>query len=165
MGAATIVAAPTLIKTDGRRAAADHSNGVARMSSASTCRAITLLVASGLALAACGSSAPTTVSGSSGVGSSTGRSGAVAGTPVISLKNVQFHPAVLRIGRGDSVTWKLGDAAIGTAHNVTSIGRAHFANSATKMAGTYTIQCNTAGTYAFECTIHPLSMQGRIIVS
>jgi plastocyanin len=47
---------------------------------------------------------------------------------------------------------------------VTSTGHKHFKSSTTKMKGTYTVRFTTAGTYEFECTIHPASMQGKIIV-
>lgn len=104
-------------------------------------------------LAACGSSGTASVS----------RTAAAAGH-LITLKDIQFHPGVLRIKRGDSVTWKWEDADISTQHNVTSLGPTHFKSSTTKMTGTYTITFATAGTYAFECSIHPASMQGKIIV-
>lgn len=89
---------------------------------------------------------------------------AAAATPVVALKNIQFHPSTVHIKVGQSVTWKWEDADIETPHNVTSIGSKHFKSSTTKMTGTYTVVFNTAGVYKFECTIHPLSMQGRVIV-
>jgi plastocyanin len=65
---------------------------------------------------------------------------------------------------GQSVTWKWEDGDIETAHNVTSIGHTKFKSSTTNQTGTYTVRFNTAGTYKFECTIHPLSMQGKVVV-
>ena len=92
-------------------------------------------------------------------------SAAAAGaTPVVALKNIQFHPSTVHIKVGQSVTWKWEDGDIETAHNVTSIGHTKFKSSTTKQAGTYTVRFNTAGTYKFECTIHPLSMQGKVVV-
>jgi plastocyanin len=110
-----------------------------------------------------------------GVGSSTASSSTavkskltaaahVAAASVVTLHDIQFHPAVVHIKVGGRVTWKWEDADIETPHNVTSIGSKHFKSSTTKMAGTYTVVFNTAGVYKFECTIHPLSMQGRVIV-
>jgi plastocyanin len=85
-------------------------------------------------------------------------------TAVVTLKNIAFHPAVVRIKAGQSVTWRWEDGDIDTEHNVTSIGRARFASSQTKMEGTYTVTFTHKGTYRFECTIHPQSMQGTVVV-
>jgi plastocyanin len=103
-----------------------------------------------------------------GGGASAATTGATASAAtashLVTLKNIKFHPGVLHIARGDSVTWKWEDADIDTQHNVTSTGKKHFKSSTTKMSGTYTVRFATAGTYDFECTIHPASMQGKIIV-
>jgi plastocyanin len=108
-----------------------------------------------VAIAACG--------GSTGSSNTTSRTSSAAAN-LIKLKNIKFVPGVLHIARGDSVTWKWEDADIDTQHNVTSTGAKHFKNSPTQMSGTYTITFATAETYTFECTIHPASMQGKIIV-
>ena len=120
--------------------------------------AFPVLAAAALILAACGGSTPSSSSTTTALTPSAGAS------KVITLKSVQFHPAVIHVSRGGSVTWKWEDADIGTAHNVTSTGATSFASSTTKTTGNYTITFNAAGTYAFECTIHPLSMQGKVIV-
>jgi plastocyanin len=106
------------------------------------------------AIAACGGSAAT---GSNRT--------AVAVSHVITLKDIRFHPSVLRIALGDRVTWRWEDADISTQHNVTSIGSAHFKSSSTTMTGSYTVTFPAVGTYAFECSIHPASMQGKIVVN
>jgi plastocyanin len=87
-----------------------------------------------------------------------------AAASVVTLHDIQFHPSVVHIKVGGRVMWKWEDADIETPHNVTSIGSKHFKSSTTKMSGTYTVVFNTAGVYKFECSIHPLSMQGRVIV-
>ena len=77
------------------------------------------------------------------------------------------HPVPPRLGsrrRGGTVTWRWEDADIDTEHNVTSIGATHFKSSRTQQSGTYTLKFNKAGVYRFECTIHPLSMQGKVVV-
>jgi len=104
------------------------------------------------AIGGCGSSSPKPVV-------------TVARPGLVTLKNIQFHPAVVRIAVGQSVTWRWEDADIDTEHNVTSIGATKFADSQTKMTGTYTIKFSHAGVYHFECTIHPQSMQGKVIVN
>jgi plastocyanin len=93
-----------------------------------------------------------------------GASSASANSHAITLKNIAFHPAKLRVAVGQTVTWKWEDAALDTQHNVTSTGAARFKSSPTKMTGTYTVRFTHIGTYRFECTIHPQSMQGEIIV-
>ena len=93
-----------------------------------------------------------------------GASSIPANPHTITLKNIAFHPAKLRVAVGQAVTWKWEDAALDTQHNVTSTGAARFKSSPTKMTGTYTVRFTHIGTYHFECTIHPQSMQGEIIV-
>jgi plastocyanin len=87
-----------------------------------------------------------------------------SGSALVTLKNIAFHPAVVHIKVGQSVTWKWEDADIDTQHNVTSTGPDSFASSTTKMSGTYTVKFPKAGTYDFQCTIHPASMNGKVIV-
>jgi plastocyanin len=115
--------------------------------------AVAIAAAAG-ALAASGFASPTLA----------GASSTPANSHVITLKNITFHPAKLRVAVGQAVTWKWEDAALDTQHNVTSTGAARFKSSPTKMTGTYTVRFTHIGTYHFECTIHPQSMQGEIIV-
>ena len=112
------------------------------------------IAAAAVALAASGFAAPALA----------GASSASANSHTITLKNIAFHPAKLRVAVGQAVTWRWEDASLDTQHNVTSTGAARFKSSPTKMTGTYTVRFTHAGTYRFECTIHPQSMQGEIIV-
>jgi plastocyanin len=86
------------------------------------------------------------------------------GSSVVTLKNLAFHPAVVHIKVGQSVTWEWEDADIDTQHNVTSTGPGSFTSSPTKLSGIYTVTFPKAGTYDFQCTIHPASMNGKVIV-
>jgi plastocyanin len=75
------------------------------------------------------------------------------------LKNIRFHPATLRIHRGDTVTWLWRDS--GTRHNVTS---RHF-HSGSRTSGSFSVRLTRPGTYRYECTIHVSSgMRGAIVV-
>jgi len=47
---------------------------------------------------------------------------------------------------------------------VTSTGHKHFKKFHDEDEGHYTVRFTTAGTNELECTIHPASMQGKIIV-
>ncbi len=82
----------------------------------------------------------------------------------VSLKNIAISPRVVRIHRGQSVTWTWRDKALEATHNVTSVGRLRFRSSNTKLTGTYTVRFSKPGTYFYHCTIHPLTMHARIIV-
>ncbi|MGA3361901.1 MAG: cupredoxin domain-containing protein [Solirubrobacteraceae bacterium] len=122
-------------------------------------KAMSVLLLPGFALAIAASG------GFSTAAASVDRSAATASTTqVVTLHDIQFHPATVHIKVGQSVVWKWEDADIETQHNVTSIGRTKFKSSPTMLRGTYTVRFNTAGTYRFECTIHPLSMQGKVVV-
>ena len=82
----------------------------------------------------------------------------------VALKNVSIKPKTLHIRRGDSVKWTWGDQAIDARHNVTSMGPQRFKSAATRLTGTYTVKFSKPGRYTYECTIHPLAMEGTIIV-
>jgi plastocyanin len=84
---------------------------------------------------------------------------------IVRLEDIAIHPAKVTIQRGSTVTWQWLDGDIDTAHNVTSQpGGLQFKSSETKLTGTYSIRFDRPGKYFYECTIHPASMQGEIIV-
>jgi plastocyanin len=78
-------------------------------------------------------------------------------TTTVTLRNIAFNRATVRIHKGDSVTWVWKDPTV--PHNVTFAHR----HSTTKQKGTYTLRFTTAGTFRYHCTIHP-GMDGRVIV-
>jgi plastocyanin len=86
-------------------------------------------------------------------------------TATVRLQNVALHPGRVVIKRGGSVRWVWLDAAIDTEHNVTSTGGGpRFASSRTMRSGSYAVRFTRAGIYRYQCTIHPASMQGEVIV-
>lgn len=88
-----------------------------------------------------------------------------AGDTTIRLQNIAIHPAQLTIKAGSIVTWRWLDAHIDTDHNVTSLpGGLQFKPSGTRLTGVYSIRFQKPGKYFYECTIHPASMQGEIVV-
>lgn len=91
-------------------------------------------------------------------------SGAKDRPVVVALHNIRFTPSRVRIPVGGSVTWHWEDADIDTEHNVTSVGPHRFKSAAARQSGSYTITFNRAGVYRFECTIHPQTMQGKVVV-
>jgi plastocyanin len=77
----------------------------------------------------------------------------------VSVINDFFSPTNVQVAVGTTVTWTWGSGA--ASHNVTfSDG----ASSGDKSGGaTYSRTFNTAGTYAYHCTIHP-GMAGSVLV-
>jgi plastocyanin len=75
----------------------------------------------------------------------------------VTLKNISFTPATVKIARGASVkwVWKDGD----TPHNVTFSTK----HSKTQHSGSYTLKFARAGTFTYHCTIHP-GMDGKVVV-
>lgn len=85
--------------------------------------------------------------------------GHVASSHTVTLKDIRFHPGTLTINRGESVTWVWRDGPI--EHNVTGSSF----KSRTTSKGTFTVQFNHRGTFAYRCTIHVRQgMRGEIIV-
>lgn len=111
-------------------------------------------------LLGCGSKAATTTSS----GAASGTAGATAGA-TIRLQNIAIHPAKVTIQQGSTVTWRWLDGHIDTPHNVTSLASGpQFKASGTRQTGSYSVRFTKPGTYDYECTIHPASMQGEIVV-
>ncbi len=82
-----------------------------------------------------------------------------AATHVVTLKNLEFHPATVSIHRGDSVKWLWRDG--GEEHNVT----AHGFRSHTQTRGSFTVRFTHAGTFKYRCTIHVAEgMTGKVVV-
>jgi plastocyanin len=93
--------------------------------------------------------------------------GATSAPTIVKLKNVVISPKRVTIKRGATVTWKFLDGDIDTEHNVTSerrSGALRFHSSTSKQTGSYSVRFAKPGTYYYECTIHPQSMQGEIVV-
>jgi plastocyanin len=82
---------------------------------------------------------------------------ASAGTAQVLIKDFKFQPDRITINRGDTVTWTHPGPA---SHTV------KFADSESpilKNGGTYSKTFNQAGTFSYECGIHPY-MKGTVIV-
>jgi len=86
-------------------------------------------------------------------------------THVIKAKNIAFTPERLTIHPGDRVTWKFLDANLRSPHTVTSEGSQRFKDSPNpRLTGSFTVTFKKRGTYRFQCTVHPASMNGAITV-
>ena len=78
---------------------------------------------------------------------------------------LNFQPATITvvIGVNNTIKWVNSDTV---AHTVMSTsGPAEFGNDGTIAAGaTFTWTMTTAGTYQYECSLHPTNMHGTVIV-
>jgi plastocyanin len=84
-----------------------------------------------------------------------------AGTKTVTLKDIAFSPSRLTVSKGTTVTFSWKDD--GTRHNVTSIGKKRFKTIGDRTSGERRVRFGKAGTYQYECTLHP-GMSGRITV-
>ena len=111
--------------------------------------AMTVLLGTLFALAACssGTSAP----------SSGGTSGGTSGGNTVTLQNVAFNPASLSVKAGDTVTFKNADQV---PHNIV-VGTDDLGIQQPGESKTW--KAPKDGTYVMKCLIHP-SMQGQITV-
>jgi plastocyanin len=80
-----------------------------------------------------------------------------ASTTTVTLKDISFKKATVKIAKGASVkwVWKDGD----TPHNVTFASK----HSKTQKSGSYTLRFAKTGTFKYHCTIHP-GMDGKVVV-
>ena len=82
-------------------------------------------------------------------------------TRTVTLKDISFSPRNLTVSRGATVTFAFRDGD--TTHNVTSTGARRFKTIASRSAGSVARTFRRAGSYRYECTLHP-GMTGRITV-
>ena len=68
-----------------------------------------------------------------------------------------FHPPVIQITKGQTVTWSFNDN--GTPHNVKGTGW----GSGDQASGTFQHTFTAPGSYRYSCTLH-LGMNGRVDV-
>ena len=115
------------------------------------------MVTAGLLVAGCGGSSPTGAGG----GGAGGGSGPVEATSV-TVGNNFFSPEPILVSPGERVTWTW--AGGGNVHNVTFASNA-IPSSRTQLSGSYqAVMPTEPGVYAYQCTIHPSSMNGLITV-
>jgi len=83
----------------------------------------------------------------------------------VQVSDFQFSPATLtNIPAGTTITWAWqGTTAV---HNVTFAAAAGVpADITNRTSGSVTRTFNTAGTFTFQCTNHPGSMNGSVTVT
>ena len=86
-------------------------------------------------------------------------------TNTVDIQGFAFSPDTITITKGTTVTWTNKDSA---AHTVKGIGAAltsgTFSSGTLNQGQTYSQTFNEAGTFDYECSIHP-SMKGKVIVT
>lgn len=115
----------------------------------------TRILAVALIVAACGGSDGSYGSGPGG-GTTAGTTGSTSNS--ITVSDNKFTPAATTVTPGTTVTWTWAQGA--TTHNVTFDDGT---KSASQSTGTYARTFGAAGSYAYQCTIHP-GMSGSVTV-
>lgn len=79
-----------------------------------------------------------------------------------SSHNGSTNPAVDTIPVGGTVTWTWSGNLV---HSVRSVGLPQFQNGGPfSGSGTHVVTFTSAGTYEYDCSIHPNTMSGRVVV-
>ncbi len=78
----------------------------------------------------------------------------------VEISSFAFSPATLTIDAGETVTWVNKDIA---PHSIVSDSGSELNSPTFGKEETYSHVFNTAGTFAYHCSVHP-SMKGAIIV-
>jgi plastocyanin len=87
-------------------------------------------------------------------------------TVTVTLKGFMFNPMTVKIKAGTTVRWHWEDGADGD-HDITPLhkkGGLMFKGTGVRTSGYYSVKFTKKGTYYYECSIHPLTMQAKIIV-
>jgi plastocyanin len=85
---------------------------------------------------------------------------AVAADQAVSISGFAFHPASVTVNVGDTVTWTNND---GISHTATADDGSTFNTGAISSGASASATFNSAGTFAYHCTVHP-SMHGTVLV-
>jgi plastocyanin len=88
-------------------------------------------------------------------------SGNAVATDKVTIENFNFSPAAITVKKGTTVTWTNNDSA---NHTVTGDTDGGPKSDSLAQGKTYSFTFNTAGTFAYHCTIHP-SMVAKVVVT
>ena len=85
-----------------------------------------------------------------------------SGSVQIAYRNITIQPDTVKVKVGSTITWTNYDSI---EHNVTSEGGPQrFASGDLSEGVHFAIKATTPGVIHYECTIHPTSMNGTIVV-
>ncbi len=85
---------------------------------------------------------------------------AEAAGATVTVANMAFGPTRATVGLGESVTWRFEDAM---GHSATS-DEGFFDTGVASGGATRSITFRSAGTFGYHCSLHPLTMQGVVVV-
>jgi plastocyanin len=86
--------------------------------------------------------------------------GAGGGGSEVSMEGIQFQPAEVTVGVGDTVTWTNDDSV---AHDVTADSFSSGESGGMAGGDTFEQTFDEAGTFDYVCTVHP-GMEGTVVV-
>jgi amicyanin len=78
----------------------------------------------------------------------------------IEISNFAFNPEEINVKVGDTITWTNMDSAM---HRLASTSGNEIMSDNLQKGQSYSHKFYTAGTFEYECSLHP-SMKGKIIV-
>lgn len=84
---------------------------------------------------------------------------AAADSARVAISQMRYGPARATVKKGGTVTWTQGD---GMPHTVTAVDGS-FDSGRLAAGGEFSQTFDTAGTFAYYCTLHP-SMRGEVVV-
>ena len=80
----------------------------------------------------------------------------------VKIYNMAYTPATITVSKGTVVKWSNAD---GYDHTVTSNDGTTFDSGHIAGGGSFSYTTNTAGSFAYHCTIHGLVMSGTLVVN
>lgn len=88
-----------------------------------------------------------------------------ATTHIVTVSNYQFSPATVNAVVGDVIEWNWGSGFHTTTSTTVPNGAATWDAQIQGAGQTFSYTITTAGTYSYECSIHPTLMQGTLNVT
>jgi plastocyanin len=89
-----------------------------------------------------------------------------AATHIVQVSNFQFSPATVNAVVGDVIEWTWVSGFHNTNSTSVPPGASPWVEQPIQSAGqTYSYTVTVAGTYTYDCTIHPTQMLGTIVVT
>jgi plastocyanin len=79
----------------------------------------------------------------------------------VRMAQLAYSPASVRVRAGDTVVWRNSDTQ---PHTVTSVGGRTLGSGTLEPGKTYRHTFAKAGTYRYNCSIHP-DMKGTVVAS
>ena len=86
--------------------------------------------------------------------------GAYATTHTVTVQDFSFSPSTISVSVGDVITWNWVSGSHTTTSTSVPAGAATWGNPMNSGATTFSYTVTMAGTYNYECTIHPSLMTG-----